>query len=444
MRLFRLLPVLLCLGCGDAPPPTPPKAAPTLPTGTVASTPNGSRTAPKPTETIPNPKNFFFTTQPLDATRLPTLRSIPLPAFHAAAAVWGSTGRDHRGKIYIGVSTDGDDYLSAHLVELDPETGTTTLRGGAVENLKRLGLNRPNENQNKIHTKIWQARDGYLYFASLDEGGENEDGSQLPTFGSHLWRVKPGESEWEHLAEVREAVIASAMGGRYLYYLGYYGHVLYQWDTQTGRMSNRVRVGSVGGHTTRNIIADDRGHVFVPRVSATEPTRVELVEFDEQLQELARTPLDGYSTAPDPSSHGIVGVVPMKNDGVVFITDRGRLYRITPRATGSAVVDLGYFHPDGETYTATLFTYDGESSVVGIGHKPTAQLPNYEWITYDLKTRKAKAEKIAPPIPGSDSKSILIYGCTTRDEDGRMYLAGRFIRKEGEQQSVPIVWQVSP
>ncbi len=407
MKRFGLLLFLAgCAGSSSAPPIVETTAEPDA---------RPRRIVP---QEIPRAKNFVFSARP-SSSEPPSLQLIELPRFHAAAAVWGSTGRDHRGRIYYGVSTDGDELLSAHLVEYDPETGRATDRGGAVENLKRLGLARPNENQNKIHSKIWQAADGYLHFASMDEGGENEDGSKAPTFGSHLWRMKPGEDEWEHLAEVREAVIASAVGGKYVYYLGYFGHVLHQWDTERGRFAGTVRVGSVGGHTTRNILADPRGHVFVPSVTAA---KVELVEFDESLREVAVFPIAGYGTAPDSSSHGIVGFAPLKDDGFAFVTDKGRLYRLTPRATGSALVELGNIHPDGECYCASLFSTDGETAVMGIGRRPGPGEPKYEWLTFDLRTRRSMAKPLVIPAEGRD---VLVYGSATRDDEGRFYLGGR-------------------
>jgi hypothetical protein len=428
---------LLLAGCSASSTDTPP----TTPAGSVEFPAKPSRIV---RETAIEPKNFFFTPAPLRVSASPTFRPMNLPLFHAAASVWGSTGRDHGGKIYVGVSTEGDGYLSAHLIEFDPETREGIDRGGAVENLKRLNLAKPRENQNKIHTKIWQGTDGYLYFASMDETGENEDGSKLPTFGSHLWRVKPGSSDWEHLADIREAVIAAAAGGRYLYFLGYFGHVVYQWDIEKGKITNRVRVGSVGGHTTRNIIADSRGHVFVPRVIPGEPAKVVLVEHDEGLQEIATFPLVGYSTSPDSGSHGIVGVAPLKDDGFAFVTDRGRLYRLTPRSTGTAVVDLGNLHPEGECYPASLFSFDGEGMVVAVGHKYTNQEPSYEWISFDLRTRQARSEKLPIPTGTTNAKGLLVYGSTTRDDQGRLYFGGRYVRPDGDGTCVPMVWQVTP
>lgn len=311
-------------------------------------------------------------------------------------------------------------------------------RGGAVEQLQRLGLAKPNENQNKIHTKIWQGEDGWLHFASMDEGGENEDGSKLPTFGSHLWRIRPGTDEWEHLAEVREAVIASAIGGRFIYYLGYFDHVLYQWDTVRSELSGRVRVGSNGGHVSRNLLADSQGHVYVPRIIGA---RVELVEFDESLREVTATPLMNYDITPDSSSHGIVGFAKLNNDGFAFATNQGRLYRLTPRATGAAIGDLGMFHPDGASYCAALVSFDGQSSVWGVGRKPNSGESQYEWIRMDLSRRTSVTEQFRTPGLPAQAQDLLLYGNSTVGDDGRIYLVGRVVVNHVSQ---PVALSVHP
>ena len=60
---------------------------------------------------------------------------------------------------------------------------TFTDRGNVVSELERLGLRRPGETQMKIHSRIVTAVDGYQYFASMDETGENDDGSKTADVG---------------------------------------------------------------------------------------------------------------------------------------------------------------------------------------------------------------------------------------------------------------------
>jgi hypothetical protein len=132
----------------------------------------------------------------------PAVSIVPIPYFNGAHAIWGATGQDARGHIWFGVTTGGLNPDSAHLFEYTPATGAIVDRGNIVEELKRAGLHRAGEHQAKIHSKIVQGPANFIYFASMDEHGENEDGSRLPTWGGHLWRMSLTTQQWEHLLTV--------------------------------------------------------------------------------------------------------------------------------------------------------------------------------------------------------------------------------------------------
>ena len=248
---------------------------------------------------------------PEDPAAAPSLREIPLPEFPGAYAVWGAIGRDRRGHVWVGVSAHEVARPSAHLVEYDPETDRVIDRGDVVGQLERLGLARPGEGQMKIHSKIVPGPDGLLYFASMDEQGEATDGSRLPTWGSHLWRVRPDGGDWEHLLAAPEGLIAVAGGGPFIYALGYFDHALFQYDCRTGSVRS-VRVGAEGGHISRNFLADDRGHAYVPRlrrytIGGEAAMRTTLVEYDEALRERNETPIRHYSPPPTTTRTGSSG-----------------------------------------------------------------------------------------------------------------------------------------
>jgi hypothetical protein len=385
----------------------------------------------------PPVSNVVFAAAPTDPTAVPPVKRLDLPAVPGGSAVWGATGRDHVGRVYFGVACSGP-APSAHLLEYDPKTTTVADRGSAVDQLWRLRKAEAGVGQAKIHSKILQGPDGFLYFASMDEAGEKDDGSKLPTHGSHLWRTKPGSAAWEHLAAVPEGVIACAVGGRFVYYLGYFGHFLYRFDPATKGLEKKI-VGSAGGHISRNFFADARGHVYVPRVTKT---GARLVEFDEYLTEVAATKLADYSLSPDADSHGIVGVAPLK-DGIAFTTDKGRLYRVTPQPGGSRVDDLGYVNPTGPSYPAALYSPDGGRWVCGIGSRPGRPEPTYEWLAFDLKTKSASAKPIAIPVPAG-AQDVLVYGSFTRDDAGAFYAVGRYTLPGPPKRHVPAVWRVGP
>ena len=386
---------------------------------------------------------------PADLTGPLHVTEIAIPAFPGSHAIWGATGRDARGHIWVGVSATDIETPSAHLVEYVPETGLTVDRGSVVDELRGAGALRSGEGQMKIHTKIVQADDGNLYFASMDEAGELENGDRLPTWGSHLWRLRLPENRWEHLAAVPEGLIALSGGGEWIYALGYFGHVLYQFNTRTSALRS-VRVGSIGGHISRNFIVDDRGHAYVPRLRwATAPppraqpwqkpeqVTVTLVEFDAALRQVGETRLEHYVSPVVYADHGIVGVVYLADRSMVLATAVGYLYHIVPSVTGPAQVrPLGWFHPNGSAYTPALFTPDGARSLVGIamgGHSPNAIRHNipFEWLIYDMASGKRAAAllPLTGPTCSGRAQDVLLYGSITRDNAGAYYLAGRCIRQ---------------
>ena len=94
----------------------------------------------------------------------PTVEVLKPPDYWGAYAIWGSTGNDAQGHIWIGITSNDDASASAHLYELDPATNVFADRGNVVAELQRLGLRRPGEKQMKIHSRIVLAQDGYQYF----------------------------------------------------------------------------------------------------------------------------------------------------------------------------------------------------------------------------------------------------------------------------------------
>lgn len=392
----------------------------------------------------------------------PQVTRIPVPAFPGAHAIWGSTGRDSSGHVWFGVSAVGNPEPSAHLFEHDPATGHTTDRGNVVDQLKLTGVWRPGEHQAKIHSRIVQGPDNFVYFASMDEEGETEDGSRGPTWGGHLWRLKMGADRWQHLFSAPEALIAVANGDRFVYALGYYGHVLYQYDTQTGA-SKHVEVFSVDGHVSRNFVVDFRGHAFVPRLRAettrldARRVRVSMVEFDTALREVQETPLDSshYLHDDNPTqSHGITGIQEMADRSWYFTTHVGFLFHIVPPGTAGSgadankaadVVSVSWFHPNGRTYVASLFTPDGSKTLVGLAHDNLVAggQSGYQWLTCDVV---AVACREAPFEIAGTATNVLsgasLYGSTTRDQSGDYYVVGAIPSENGG--SGPVVLRVHP
>lgn len=362
------------------------------------------------------------------------VKVIRVPDFWGAFAIWGATGVDRRGRLWLGVTSNDEGTGSAHLMEFDPASGTFSDGGDVVGQLARAGVKRPGERQMKIHSRIVTAADGALYFASMDESGENPDGSALPTWGGHLWRIRGPAARWEHLLRTPEALIAVATGGPYVYALGYFNHVLYQYDTRNGRQRS-LAVGAAGGHVSRNFFADGRGHVFVPRVGgrAGGALSAALVEYDARLGEMNVHPLTHYFERGLDDSHGIVGTHPDGAGGWYFSTGKGRLYQVAVQNERPLVADLGWFHPAGARYTASMFR-DARGRLHGAASPSSGGSRTFEWIS-----RAPDGHTTVQPLPYGDAprfpEPALLYGSISSDSAGRFYVVGTMAYK-------PVVLQV--
>lgn len=391
----------------------------------------------------------YFAPAPADPFKAPRISEIPIPDFPGGDAIWGATGKDDRGHIWFGVTEKSGDH-SARLFEYDPDAGQVFNRGSVVDHLWKAGLSHIGEGQIKIHSKIIPADDGYLYFASLDEEGEMADGSKPPIYGSHLWRVHPVTHRWKHLFKAPEGLIAVSGAGQWIYALGYWDHILYQYNTINGEVK-RIRVGSEGGHISRNLIADHRGHVFVPKVKYYDTSQVttgnnnktdrflvtSLIEYDQHLNTLGTTALIHYAANEKPAgNHGIIALTYLADGSIVFATHLGYLYQITPAAEGPArITELGWFHPEGPAYTPALFSYAGERYLLGLGRRKQ----QYDWLVYDLETRSSTV--VPFNFEGSRDR-LLLYGSVTRDLEGNFYVAGRHYT-QGRNRPKPLLLQLS-
>lgn len=380
----------------------------------------------------------LFADPPKLPVTAPAVREMSLPRIDNGTSIWGATGRDSAGHIWVGISAESYGK-SAHLFEYDPVADAWHDHGGVVERLSKMGLLRAGEGQVKIHSKIVPGGDGWLYFASTDEEGEEEDGSALPRWGGHLWRIHPKTRAWEHLLASAEGLVAVSGAGRYIYALGYWDHVLYQYDT-VKKQVKRIVVGSVAGHVSRNFIADVRGHVFVPRLTLTKNRLVSasLVEYDQNLNELADTPLDYYldKERSAASNHGIVGLAYLPDGRMVFTTHAGYLYSIQASGDSPALVTgLGWFHPRGKSYTPSLFSWGGDSWLAGVTRRSSTA---FEWIVSDLDS----SDTTVFPMDTGKLQDVLLYGSIARDNAGRAYVGGW--AGDGANRQRPLMLQIAP
>lgn len=368
----------------------------------------------------------------------PTINSLSFPDGGKGAVSWGATGKDDNGNIYIGVSTYPQSNNTAFLYQLNPNTDTFVEQGDVISQLKKSNIYSEGESQNKIHSKIYQADDGYLYFTSFDEEGESASRGILPTYGSHLWRKKPEDLDWEHLLATKEALIALNTDGRYVYALGYWNHILYQYDTLSRRF-NRITVGSINGHISRNFLVSSNGRVFVPKVetSSNGVANTSLMEYDDQLNLVATHKLEFYLDKARFSQHGIISYINMANGDIYFITGEGALYRIYRSAGNTHVVDFVSFINESDqpgSYFSSMFSTDGEDFLVGLGKLPKAS--TYSWFIHQISSKTTVMYDVK-----DFNNRFLLYGSVTRDDLGNLYVVG--VDTNDRNKHVPQLLQLS-
>jgi hypothetical protein len=389
--------------------------------------------------------------------RSPKFENLDFPGFPGANAIWGATGRDCYGQIYFGVSSYGDDELSAALFRYDVGLKRFESLGLVNKQLDLLKVRRKidwPETQMKIHSKIYQAADGRMYFSTQDEHDEANDGSRNALYGGRLMAMDPRTKVWESIHTSPEGLIALAARGRYIVAQGYFGHVLYQYDTKTKSIQS-VKLGTYKGHSSRNIFMDARGHVYGIRARLAhsfefdgvypigqDRVRVSLVELDTQMQEVHEWPLDDYSPTGSTDSHGLTGFCEMEDGTIVFVTHTGALWQIRQIDAETRLERLGWMHPKGKAYCASLYAPSGERYVCGLACSAEGK---YEWIIFDTEYKRS----VILPL---DSKSqailkepkLLLYGSDTLDDSRCGYLVGRKQSAKGnamEPVILKLIWE---
>ena len=204
-----------------------------------------------------------------------------------------------------------------------------------------------------------------------------------------------------------EALIAVAVGDRYVYALGYFGHVLFQFDTMT-RDVKRIPVGSLGGHVSRNFIADYRGHAFVPGCAPTRRLTANGARVDRRARaesgraerNAARTGalFRGVATEPTESPASRKWrTAPVLQHSRRLPLSRSRLLVPRPSITARRRFLASAGSIRAVRYVASLFSPDGADTVLALSHNilSTAATGRYQWLTLDLKNGVSRVAPFA-------------------------------------------------
>jgi hypothetical protein len=453
LMLFRLLLCVVSSGCDSFEPIAASKSKNVLDRGPKGLTPQQDTISEEELRTLTDPS--YGKKRELRFLRAPKLRSLEFPLSAGMNAIWGATGKDHLGRVYLGVSAwDGGDDPSASLWRYDPGVDSFELLGDINQTLSDLRIRKVNpfpETQIKIHSKIVQASDGKMYFASQDEHQEKADGSSNALFGGRLFALDPILKKWECIYTAPEGLIALAARGHYVVAQGYFGHVLYQYDVDSKSIKSK-KLGTVNGHVSRNIFMDRRMHVYGIRVRQAaqgehdgvynvdeQLVRVSLVELDTQLEEVNDWPLEDYVITGTTSATGITGFCELVDGSIVFVAESGALWIIRLQGDRSELNRLGWIGTDGPCFCGGLFSPYGERFVSGLTIKKGEAF--YRWNIFDIEKRQSFSLKLdADSQKLLQRPNLLAYGSETIDHESRAYVVGRRQLNNGK---APYVLQFS-
>jgi hypothetical protein len=362
---------------------------------------------------------------------------VELPA-EGGDSIWGALGVTAETDVWVGISGSGS--KGGQLLSLTAVDNVARSRGSVVDQRSPDQSPEANQNQKKIHSRIREADDGFVYFTSMDETGESWPDNRLPQYGGRLWRLRPGQEAWEQVMTTPEALIALETTGRYVYALGYWGHVLYQYDTYSGG-TKRLQIGSDCGHVSRNFLVDLREHVYVPKVVSkpgstecrAEDMTVSLAEVSATMQLVAEHALPDYlGKSAAHHSQGITAYAYRQDESIVFSTMNGDLYHLIAHGGQPALIlPLGNMLPETKSQVTNLVSLDGKSLLGAAVVLRGKQQKGLHWLVHDTRTIDTRAIPINLPADLQQFKAMLLYGSGIRDGQGHVYVGGRIQHQNG-------------
>jgi hypothetical protein len=226
------------------------------------------------------------------------LHSIPAPA----DGFWSAVTAARDGRVYIGLCKHGG---AGHLVQFDPASGKMRVIANMVEATHEEASGR--EPQAKIHTRMFEARDGKLYFAThlgnwWYHAREHDPGSYP---GGHWLSYDPRTDRVEDLGILFPGlggIITLIMEPRHnaLYGMTFPRGYFVKFDPQArerkvlGRLANWHAI-------VRTLVADREGRVY----GTVEPNRI--FRYDPSADRLEFLPVtlperEGLAPSPEGST----------------------------------------------------------------------------------------------------------------------------------------------
>jgi len=276
--------------------------------------------------------------QPAVGVSRANLAFISYPDFPEGQSTWDDIGFSRKfNKVVVGVTNHAD-----KVVLFDYDVATRKMRNnGAIGDLGHL---RPYQWQGKIHSKIAEGADGYMYFST--DGGESREEYFMdhPTgyAGGYFMKWHPQTRKLENLGmampyeSIKDVDIDPVTGK--IYAISYPQVHFIVYDPAKNKLDDLGRLGS--SHVPRVLFTDWWGNCYYV------DWRQRLVKYEKSGDSLvfARNSLPAFEGTP--GGKIVTGITSYakdeKNKVIYFITYGAKIVAFYPEQQGiGRVVDLG-------------------------------------------------------------------------------------------------------
>jgi hypothetical protein len=275
----------------------------------------------------------------------------------------------------------------------------------------------------KIHARIDQGRDGWLYFATY-YGKTPEKGSEQTRasfIGSALLRYDPASGKAEHLGAVveKQGVPTSITDGPRMLMFGYaaYSGDFFVYDLAKREL--KFRGGGEDQEGSRNIMLDALGRAYFGKSDGT------IARYDPATNRVTATKAKlPVAAGDDKKSRGFLraSTTPAPDGTIYGVTNTGALFAFDPKE--EAVRPLGENWPGGGQYTAVMaLSPDARFVYYAPGAHGGGSRIGSPVVQYDVRTKQKKVIAFLNP-PAREKLNYNVggtYNLKTSPDGGRLY-----------------------
>lgn len=370
------------------------------------------------------------------------LAFIEYPGFPDAHSTWNDIGFSHRyNRVVVGVTNHSD---KVKLFDYNVASGKMTNYG----DISQLGNLRDFQWQGKIHSKIIEGKDGYMYFST--DGGESREEYLMehPSgyAGGYFMKWHPKTKEYVNLGmgmqyeSIKDIDLDTATGK--IYAISYPQVHFLVYDPVKNNLKDFGRLGS--SHVPRVLFTDWWGNCYYvdwrQRLVKYQSDKDSLVFAKESLPAFEGTPggkiVTGITSyAKDP-----------KSNVIYLITYGAKIVAFYPQKEGiGKVVDLGgvadstYPIQRWQPYVPNLNIGDNGRLYYFVGgHDNYIIKDKTVLMEFDPQSRKHRLI-----FSFTTDEINEATGSDTKDKEGNLYFAGRKSLK-GYDRSSPFLIKFNP